>query len=219
MTTIGDRLARGVVETHHGQHRIGRLGDPLRLAIAVEVQIDARVDPQAGGAEIVVGFEDRLDDQVGELVAVGDGFVEFAFAEARSVGQFDHGAVMRVAAADEDVGDLRFFEQRVTNLFHHGLRRAAAHVEADDRQLVVAGPDHDRLGKERIECSGRKHVVPGSVAPHRQAGRRRDVALAKTGLERRGCQSGSAPRSRSLTSGLDQTAPIRAERIAAATLT
>ena len=30
----------------------------------------------------------------GSLLGVSDGFIEFAFAEARAVGQFEHGAVM-----------------------------------------------------------------------------------------------------------------------------
>ena len=62
-----DRLARVVVEPDDGEHRVGGLRLALGLPVAVQVDRLGR-DADPGGLEVLVGVEDRLDEQSGELL-------------------------------------------------------------------------------------------------------------------------------------------------------
>ena len=178
----GDRLAGGIVEANHGQHRIGRLGRAFGVAVAIQFEVFlGHADSRRHG--VVLGLDDGLDQQLRQPLGIGHGVVELAFAESFAVRQLDHRAVVRVAAGDHHVPDAGFFGHGFANLLHHGRRRPAANVHAHDRQALVAGLDHHGFGHERIGGALREHGVPVAIAPHRRRRLRRDVALGKSDLK------------------------------------
>ena len=105
-----DRLIGQIVESNHGELRVGGLR--LALGVTVSVQGDRfDRDAELGGLQPLVGLENGVDQQMGQLLRVFDGDVELSFAESRLVGQLDDGAVVSVAAGDQYVAECRLWRR------------------------------------------------------------------------------------------------------------
>ncbi len=87
---------------------------------------------------------------------------------------------MRVRGDEKDVIDAGASDTRPDRR-HRGAGRCSAEIEADDRDALVAGGEHESTGAQRIADAERGLVLPGSVAPHGEARRRRDVHARSAG--------------------------------------